>query len=44
MCFFYGASPSVARALLLAMKDLHLWGLVRAQGVNFLLALMPEEG
>lgn len=43
-CVFGGASSSLAWALLLAMEDLHLWGLAGAWGVNFLLALMPEEG
>ena len=37
---FDGASPSLARALLIASKELHYWGLAGARGINYLLALV----
>ena len=43
LCVFYGASPSVARALLLAMKDLHLWGLARRKVLIFSWPLCRRE-
>jgi hypothetical protein len=42
-CVFDGASPSLARALLIASKELHYWGLAGARGINYLLALVPSE-
>jgi hypothetical protein len=43
VAFFYGASPSVSRALVSASEELQLWGLAGARGVNHLLALVPIE-
>ena len=42
-CVFYGASPSVSRAMVSASEELHLWGLAGARGVNHLLALVSNE-
>ena len=41
---FDGASSSVARALMLAVEELHFWDLTRARGITHLLALAPHEG
>jgi hypothetical protein len=43
-CVSRGVSPTAARAVLLALEELHFGGLAGAQGVNFLLALVHEEG
>ena len=42
-CAFDDASPSVPRALVLAVDELHFWDLARAQGITHLLALAPPE-
>jgi hypothetical protein len=42
-CVFDGASPNIARALLLASEELHLWGLARARGITHLLALATRR-
>ena len=40
----FGASPSVSRALMLAVEELHFWDLTGARGITHLLALAPHEG
>lgn len=40
---FDGASPNIARALLLASEELHLWGLAGARGITHILALATRR-
>jgi hypothetical protein len=38
-CVFGDVSPSLARALLLAGEEMHIWSLARARGISYLIAL-----
>ncbi|RCV11247.1 hypothetical protein SETIT_2G170900v2, partial [Setaria italica] len=41
-CVFDGVSPNLARALMLAGEELHVWGLAGARGISYLLTLRPD--
>jgi hypothetical protein len=40
-CVFDGAAPNLAKALILAGEERHLWSMAGARGLSFLAALLP---
>jgi hypothetical protein len=42
-CVFYGILPSLNEVMFLIKEELHLWCLVGARGVSYLLALAPSN-